>query len=285
MKNLFTLVLLTTLTAPALGPRLGHGIVPENDLRIPVGSKANISERKFNAIIDRAEAIYGPRATALGSELSIHRYWESPSVNAYAYRDDKWRILMLGGMARHRDLTPDGFSLVVCHEIGHHFGGFPVKEDKGGVSVEGQADYYGVLKCLRTLWARDDHAHIIGDQEVPSALYDACAAAEGSIDKHLCLRSGLAALSFGKVLKATASATTPLPTVETPDASVAETTAMDYPGIQCRLDTYIQASLCSSPLEEETSASDERAGTCHEANGHTAGLRPPCWFRPSNSTL
>jgi Zn-dependent protease with chaperone function len=54
---------------------------------------------------------------------------------------------MFGGLARDPLVTKDGFSAVICHEIGHHIAGAP-RKGFSWASNEGQADYFATTKCL-----------------------------------------------------------------------------------------------------------------------------------------
>ena len=107
------------------------GIVEKNDLNIPVGTKnsGGITEQEFNDAIDKVEAIYSPIISAKGKTLQVERKWDDGTVNAYAQQvGNTWKVSMFGGLARHETITSDGFTLVVCHEVGHHLGGLPKKK-------------------------------------------------------------------------------------------------------------------------------------------------------------
>jgi hypothetical protein len=128
-----------------------EGFAPENKLNIPVSNnKSGITEAQFHNMIDRVAAVYAPIITDMGAKLNVIRDWENGTVNAFASRSgDVWNVKMFGGLARHKTVTPDGFALVMCHEVGHHVGGAP-KYGGGNdwASNEGQSDYFGTLKCL-----------------------------------------------------------------------------------------------------------------------------------------
>jgi len=81
---------------------------------------------------------------------------------------------MFGGLARHETMTPDGFATVVCHELGHHLGGVPKKFSWFGnswASNEGQADYFGIMKCLRKMFEHEDNVKIVKEID-DKARYD-----------------------------------------------------------------------------------------------------------------
>ena len=166
LKSVLTLIiaLVTVISQASFACDLHGktGILPENNLNIPVGLKfvgGGITEAQFNRVIDRISKLYTPVVSRLGGTLSIKRNWNDGTVNAYASRSGKtWNVAMFGGLARHETVTEDGFALVVCHELGHHIGGAPKKVSyysNSWASNEGQADYFANLKCLRKTFFKD----------------------------------------------------------------------------------------------------------------------------------
>ncbi|HXH75235.1 MAG TPA: hypothetical protein VNJ08_09740 [Bacteriovoracaceae bacterium] len=263
------------------------GIVPENDLNIPVGAKTlgGITEEEFNNVITKLEDIYLPIAKSMGGDLKIARKWTDGTVNANATRmGSSWNVNMYGGLARHASITADGFSLVLCHEIGHHLGGAP---KVGGffnfnrwASNEGQADYYATLKCLRQLYLNDNNPAIVAKLNAPEELVKACRKAwSNKDDSSICIRSGMAGASVASLFAVLRSK--PEGNFGTPDTNVVKKTYDAHPAHQCRLDTYFQGALCDKTIGEEVSQKDEVKGTCHSSTGHTTGVRPLCWFKSS----
>ena len=134
---LATAIAMTTLafapsTATDTTKDLCHGVLPENDMKIPVGFKtlngttAGLTEIEFNAVLDRLEKMYAPVIAKAGGNLKINRLWTDSTVNASAeQRGRTWLLNMYGGMARHPFMTVEGFATVACHELGHHLGGAP----------------------------------------------------------------------------------------------------------------------------------------------------------------
>ncbi len=264
-----------------------EGFVPENNLKISAYAKrvGGITEEQFNAIIDKYEALYTPIVKSYGGDLLIERKWTDATVNAYAQQLGKtWKVSMFGGLARHETITEDGFALVVCHELGHHFGGAPRKISPWSspwASNEGQADYFATLKCLRRGWERDNNEEIVRAMNVPEALQKACSAQHiWNQDYFTCIRGGMAGMSVAKLFQALRNSTVE-PKFETPDTRVVTKTDDNHPATQCRLDTYFQGSLCAVSFHEDVTASSEVTGTCHGTTGHSTGLRPLCWFKPS----
>lgn len=262
-----------------------EGIVPENDLYIAADADglldSNIDEDAFNKIIDKVVEIYTPIVKGMGGNLDVSRNWENGTVNAYAQRiGTTWRISMFGGLARHKTITPDGFALVVCHEIGHHIGGAPRKGTRWA-SNEGQSDYWANLKCLRKAFKNDNNKEIVSKMKVPADIKAGCMKqfGEDKPDTYLCQRNAMAGLSTAYLFQALRRQET-APKVSTPDQNKVSRTNDRHPGTQCRLDTYYAGSICLVSENEDVDTNDEEKGVCYRANGKEIGSRPLCWFKP-----
>jgi hypothetical protein len=264
------------------------GFLPENDLYIPAGMKAintGITKAQFDEAIDKVEKVYAPIVSNMGGKLMIDRKWEDGTVNAYAEQAGAtWKVAMFGGLARHKTITQDGMSLVVCHEIGHHIGGAPkkVRAISTWASNEGQADYFSSLKCLRKAFLNDDNAKIVAAMTVPASVTEACkkATKNDKEDTALCVRISMAGKSVANLFSVLSNL--PDTKFDTPDANVVIKTDDNHPKAQCRLDTYFQGALCDVSFNEDVSQKDEVKGTCHNTLGHKTGTRPLCWFKPKS---
>ncbi|KLL01524.1 hypothetical protein XJ18_00595 [Bacillus pumilus] len=86
-------------------------------------------------------------------EINYSLDWDNEVVNAYAWIEDGKRYVQLtGGLVRAEALEIEGISLVLAHEIGHHYGGEPFHPDSNGLSCEGQADFYASRNIMRVVW-------------------------------------------------------------------------------------------------------------------------------------
>src|SRR5690606_38077295 len=116
-KSVFLIALLLgTMQVFACDENGKSGFLPENDLNIPVNAEFgnDMTEAKFNAIIDRIDAVYAPIVKEKGGKLKWNRDWKNGTVNASAQRFfSSWKVNMYGGMARHSLVTDDAFALVV----------------------------------------------------------------------------------------------------------------------------------------------------------------------------
>ncbi len=254
----------------------GHEFAPQNNLRIPVTQNfSGIEEADFDAVLDEVAKIYEPVFKEHDAELVIDRYWKDQTVNAYAFREGKeWHIAMYGGLARHKEVTRDGFMLVACHEIGHHLGGFP----RGGwASNEGNSDYYGTLKCLRRIWdgLGSDSIEVVNKMKVDKTAADACETQWKSAEEQaVCKRSAMAGKGLARLLAVLGGQE--MPEFDTPDTTVVTKTSHSHPRAQCRLDTYFHGALCTLDWKIEMDEKDPNIGACKAGE---IGGRRFCWYR------
>lgn len=279
------------LTTSALAGR--DGFMPENTLDQEDSLwDGAFTETEFNAIIDSVMNVYVPEATKVGASLTVQRNWTSPVVNAYATEStpQNWMIAMFGGLARRPEVTADGFALVVCHELGHHFGGFPFYPSTDWAAAEGEADYWAVQACARRVWLTHTGDNAQARASVDPVAKQRCDASWSQpSEQDLCYRIAMGGLSLAKLLGALNGQANVA--FGTPDESVVASTSAAHPKAQCRLDTYLNGALCrrgarpsfisgrGQPDGLYGSASEHEAAaqSCFKVDG-LAGVRPACWF-------
>lgn len=284
----FTLTsILLINSAIACSPDGKTGILPENNLHIPETVKTGLTKEQFDSVIDKVVAAYTSIARSYGAELKIDRQWQSGRVNASTFQDEggrHWHITLYGGFARHPYINEDGFALVICHELAHHIGGAPKKylgqNFPMWASTEGQADYFATLKCLRKVFAKDDNLAVVKKLNPPEKVIQECKLSfQDPTESALCIRNSMAGLAVANVNADTLGIA--LTKFETPDETEVEETLESHPAPQCRLDTYFQGALCNVKPSVRVSQRNEISGTCHPSLGYAYGLRPACWFMPS----
>ncbi|MCB0365580.1 MAG: hypothetical protein H6624_04105 [Bdellovibrionaceae bacterium] len=254
-------------------------------MNIPVGATAGgLTEAEFNDVLDAVQQVYGPIISAKGGNLMIRRLWSDGTVNASAMRSGRnYVVNMYGGLARHQEITKDGFALVACHETGHHIGGTP---KAGGwfntwASNEGQSDYFAVLKCLRRVFTPEENLEYVEKNTIDPFLAGECAQKfPGEEATALCIRTSMAGMSTALLFKDLRKESAD-PGFDSPDPNQVNQTDDNHPGTQCRLDTYFQGSLCTADVNDDVHDSDPRQGTCTRTAGFLAGLRPRCWYKPN----
>ncbi|MBC7538853.1 MAG: hypothetical protein H7281_08530 [Bacteriovorax sp.] len=287
----FSILFLNLLAFSAMACDLHgqSGFMEENNLQIPVGEKqlGGISEVQFNNVMDKILSLYSGAVAKTGRKFVIDRLWTDSTVNAYADQNTQGvdTIHMFGGLARHPETTEDAMALVACHELGHHLGGAPRKSDPANGSLiwaanEGQADYWGTMKCLRHYFEGSNNLSIMQNIQIPIDVVNKCQMVYKNADEiAICERSAMAGLALGRLLNAITQATSQVSFV-TPDKTIVAHTFDAHPQAQCRLDTYYQASLCDHGFAEIVSQTDANIAVCSLRNGDQIGNRPLCWFKP-----
>ena len=253
--------------------------LPDNTLHLEDEAESNgMTEELFNEIIKKAEDYYRPVVKELGGKLSIKRLWSNDTVNASATRTfGTWTVNMYGGLARRPEITPDGFAMVLCHELGHHLGGFPYS--RSWAANEGQSDYFTSLSCTRNLWENETQINAQAAKKVGPVAKELCDDSWASTsDQNLCYRVMNGAKSLANLLARGEKVA-----LNTPDKKVVSKTNRSHPKGQCRLDTYAQGALCDNEWDIERIPKDESSSakvSCTRSNGFGVGVRPLCWFKP-----
>ena len=241
-----SLALVGCLSQPAQ-PVNASRFAEDNDLWMQdnLNAKSAVTQEMFDKIIDAGVAVYKSNAADNNETLTVNHGWTDATVNANTSR---WfgsvTINMYGGLARRSEVNPEGFALVLCHELGHAYGGLPYIQAANRLSAEGQSDFYGAGVCLKKVLAK-------AGITVESGTIVPYWAEKCGTDKS-CLTGLSAGMSLGTLLSVLKNE--PQPQYETPDTTQVDTTQVSYPAtIQCRTDTY--------------------------HNGVLGLDRPRCWFK------
>ncbi len=258
----FVLPLAMMALSPAAMSAPTTSFLPENDLWKQDGLlevAPNISEEQFNSVIDAALKVYTPTAQASDETIVFNRKWTDSTVNANVTRNKEQETLvinMYGGLARRPEITLEGFALVVCHELGHAYGGAPYLIASSRLSAEGMADYYGAGECLQKVLPLIPSSFDVSAATSYSTKKCSQVHADNSTAYTQCVKSLEAGLSLGRLLATLMQEKEP--TYQTPESLIVQETELSYPKtVQCRLDTYHNAVF---QLE-----------------------KPTCWFKPTSA--
>ncbi|WP_394842044.1 hypothetical protein LZC95_33825 [Pendulispora brunnea] len=267
----------------------------EDNLLAPTG----ITEQKFNEVIAAGRALYNPIVSSLGGRLVINALWTNNTVNANASRSGTtWTVNMYGGLARRAEVTEDGFAVVLCHEIGHHLGGYFFYSSTDWAAAEGQSDWYATQACTRRLWVNETAKNATFRNTAPAIVKQKCDAEwDTTAEQDLCYRNVVAGKSAADLLAALGGTTA---NYNTPDTTVVTRTNTAHPRAQCRLDTYMTGALCTVQANLNVIPGLNASGGRNSANAErdaaktrclpaSAGLGTPgyngknvptCWFKP-----
>ena len=275
--------------------------LPPNNLHLQdrLNRAANITEQRFNEIIDQAMTPWYSIAKAKGVTLVVEKKWTDPTVNAFASQSgNTWTVAMFGGLARRPEVTEDGFALVVCHELGHHFGGYAFKGDRWAAS-EGESDFFATNACAKVIWGTtpQENFKFLRLRNIPPKVAEKCGAAwpNNKEAQAWCVRASAAGFSLAHLLATLGG--DPIPSFDTPDTTVVEKTNTSHPRGQCRLDTYFAGALCTKPFDlnvipakghpkgqgSQEAEMEARKYSCFAADNFKLGTRPACWFKPITS--
>jgi hypothetical protein len=236
-------------------------VMPENDLWMEddLSIPSQVSKETFERIISIGYEVYSSVAKQNNETLVINSNWDDSTVNAgMMRRGGIVTINLFGGLARRSEITPEAFAAVLCHELGHAYGGRPFLMPFDRVAAEGQADYYGAGYCLpKMLQKLESSLQPGGGRGFVTRKCDEVYA-PGSDENFLCVRRLDGGLNLSRLLSVLEREPNP-PTYETPDLTVVNRTELSYPAtVQCRLDTHFTG---------------------------TFGLpRPACWYRGNPDT-
>lgn len=247
--------------------------IPENPWDKADGPTWNISEAEFHERIDQVYAIYSPIFKDLKVNFWFERRWESHTVNLYAdiwenEWNKNWKVIVHGGLARRVQLTKDGFSLALCHEVAHLLSGFPLK-DYTKYSSEGQADYYATHVCAKKVFGamlKKAPLKVVG---VTVPICDK--AYETKMDIDICYLTMFAAKSLADVISQVTQEYR-APEIDFKDGYKAPYTIKQHTSSQCRLETFIAGMLCDKPWNDKIIPTNKNA-VC-------INTRPECWYKP-----
>ena len=270
--------------------------LPPNDLHLEDDlhtKDANMTEAEFNQIVDQVGAFYGPVVAHHGAQLTMLKNWQATMVNAYANQEgNNWVVAMFGGLARRPEITPDGFALVVCHELGHHLAGYPFYDDVSWASSEGQSDYFATQSCARNVWGNETQKNAGFRKSASLETKMICNATWSEVEsQNLCYRIVEAAKSLATLM---GSLEGKIPTLGNSDPSMVNVTSPMHPNAQCRLDTSVNGALCDSVFDKMTipgrghgegqlsvaAEKESENNSCMRSNGYGSAKRPRCWFAP-----
>lgn len=261
---------------------------------------ASMTEEVFNQSIDEVINAFSPFVTRHGGRLEVIKKWAVPKENATTDQfNGLWSVTIYGGLGRYPTMTPDALQLTVCHEVGHHLGGFPFADYGDWSASEGQADTFAVQVCLPMIWKQQGSENAQFGSRVDPYAKSLCDKAWTLSDRRdLCYRIAVASYRLALFLadgnEFPVVGNPPL-AFSTPDPMQVDTTdGYGHVSGQCRLDTFFQASLCDAQFDllkipglgfpngaRGLDAEEDAAkNSCTAFSNHTLGLRPRCWYKP-----
>jgi len=265
MKNTLLLVLF-------LCSKLCFANFPENSLGDENPGLSNITEAQFHEIIQRVNDIYQPVFKGVSVNFWFERNWAAKNPNSHVYKYDSqwsknWKIEILGALARRPEITKEGFTMALCHQIGHLLGGYPM-QDYNGLSTEGEADYYAAHVCAKKVFGKvAKKTKLINKLKASVEICDKNFDSKLEID--VCYYTLFGAKSLADFYMI-AGQERRAADIENADSYKTKVTLQLHTPSQCRLDTLIAGALCNRSWDDKVIPIDKKNQVC--AN------RPRCWF-------
>ncbi len=294
------IILPAFISTALLAENLTQRYLPENNLHTDApffGGESSVSQEQFFSIINKTEVFFAPLIAQHNAFLTVQKFWDNPTVNAYATKYfvngvTIWNVAMYGGLARRPEITPDGFQLIVCHELGHHLAGYSFYNRPDNMADEGQSDYFSTHACLRAVWKDSMSENKSALAQARSDIAALCKLSwKTPVDQAICARSVEAGKSAASLMASLERS--PAPQIDTPSPDVVSVTNHRHPAAQCRLDIYIAGSVCAKQFDlnfipginyygQSSNSLDSEIQSnkfvCNKYDGDLVGTRPRCWF-------
>ncbi len=245
------------------------------------GHQVHADQVSFVREHDKLKQLFQPVTEALGKTFEVVIDEEVYEAAGAEFDGQIYRVRVSRGLLRSPKLDLDTFRMILCHEVGHLFAGAPRRnlppewdgviatDGRSLLSSEGQSDYYAARGCFQMM-SRNTISPPLND--VPLSIREKCETAWGERPPQveMCLRSARAAKNFLRL-------TFDFPIdFDRPDLSHAGALIRDsYPARQCRLDTFVQAALCTDAPQLVWAAFDAGKSNCRT---NPEAQRPNCWY-------
>lgn len=274
---------------------LCDGFIPEHLVPDPIPSNSGfdhdgITKEEFEERNGLARKIFNPFAEKFGGKLEVIEYWDKSEINASALKiGSEWKVYMYGGLARVKGMTPDAFTVVLCHELGHLVGGYPYHDGHSGVSGmanEGNSDYYGVFDCFYRLFKDDKEKNEQEEKMATEKVKNLCQNAhKDKTRQQICMRSMAGGLKVWQVIMDALGQDSKDLAIGKKDPAVVSKTDNFHPEPQCRINTTTAGSLCPKTYYKDdvfpTTLEEMDKLTCNAnetGQDYMKGSRPQCWF-------
>jgi hypothetical protein len=252
-----------------------------------------LSQKEADQVLAEFDQTFHAVVASHGGDFQPVFVLDQTDLNAYARQETQngvelWWILIYGGFAKHPRLTVEALDFALCHELGHHLGGFPFNPGSQWMAVEGEADYFAAQACLRKLWSKQTEVNAKFRETVPVLVKEKCDNAWAvASDQDLCYRINRAAMDELTLQEQTFKSP---PQYDTPDQSVvSKTMGYDHPSPQCRIDTILSATLCTTqfdfsviPGRHEPDGQNSLKAQEASMRNSCSNSRPACWFKELN---
>lgn len=245
-------------------------------------ANASVDKADYLKITNALSSLYSQKIADQGGRLKFVLSETDGVPNAYAAKrsEGNWEITVISSFLSLSHQTPPTLGIILCHEIGHFLGGKPYVVGKQmtaavrawapkKMSVEGQADYFATSECIKSLEKKlpDLFVNNKGLLNLPSA--QECQRSytnekEIKVCNEILTASYQTILVYQQILDQLQIPSTFFAKLENSSSERTLDYVGEYPELDCRYETFIKGTLCSSLNVNE----------CDDSKW----ARPACWF-------
>ncbi|MFL5815202.1 MAG: ImmA/IrrE family metallo-endopeptidase [Bdellovibrionia bacterium] len=197
------------------------------------------------------ESIALPEVSALGLTFEIEHDADNPEYfGGCSLNRPHYSITIGADLVKKPGFTQDAYASILCHELGHLLGGAPRKDssENSWSSTEGQADYYAASVCMKKMMsatpivASDLEKLSRADRDLAHAL---CAGKyPDAPSRDICVRTiDAGVVLLRDIYEWIKYPGLPQPSLDQHAKPLAPGEKINYPSLQCRLDTIVAGAL------------------------------------------
>lgn len=244
---------------------------------------ASVDRVDYMRITNSLTSIYADKIAEQGGHLKFILSEVPGAPNAYAAKksEGNWEITVISSFLSLSHQTVPTLGIILCHEIGHFLGGKPYVVGKQmtaavrawapkKMSVEGQADYFATSECIKNLANKIPDLFVNNKGLLNLHSAQECQRSytnekEVKLCNEILTASHQTILVYQQILDQLSIPSSFFAKIENAASDRTLDLVGEYPELDCRYETFIKGTLCSSL-------------NVNECNDLKWG-RPACWFR------
>lgn len=291
LKAILIGLVVVTLGAPSVLPAKG---LASGVYDLGYGYKKPITEEKkqhFKLIVSEVFDTFKDVVASYNAKANIIFHWDSSGTGAFTLQREGgrvWDFYVYDGILRVPNITDDAVQLVICHELGHHIAGYPLKSGSSWSAAEGQADYFATFACAPKVWEADEEKNELFRDLVQPFFKSQCDESfSRQARRDICYRTAVA-MEAMRYYEGYSKGV--LPSLYDKDETLVEKTNTSHPNAQCRVDTQLAGAFCSKEFDHfyipgrsgNNTIDDEIDSNKYYCNQYEQQnvARPRCWYAP-----
>lgn len=246
-------------------------------------SFASVSKDDYLTLTNALSSIYGKKIEASNNTLKFTLKNSDQAPNAYASKSSEglWEVTVISSLLALKEQTTASLGIILCHEVGHFLGGEPYvvgiqltpavrSRAPKKMSCEGQADYFATSECMKALALKVPELFKGNEGLLNPMVNQYCAESylenkDISLCQETLIASYQATLVYQKIMDGLNVPASFLGKIDNESTDRTLNNVGEYPSLDCRYETFIKGTLCSSL----------NGNVCNDLKWS----RPACWFQ------